>query len=167
MGETNNWNTFKLRSHTIGTALSEPVPTACARVIHSFLIASTAITARVGHTVVHDCKKKKSWSSNKYIHLPVSHFFHNIDATFVLCFSLYFILTDLPTEIRKTSAMMKPAKEIRISLLLFHIIGVINKINHSTDLFVSPRTNFIDIFLTKINQIFTWSIVVVLCPGDH
>lgn len=63
--------------------------------------------------------------------------------------------------------MMKPAKENRNSLLLFHIIGVINKINHSTDLFVSPRTNFIDIFLTKINQIFTWSIVVVLCPGDH
>lgn len=63
--------------------------------------------------------------------------------------------------------MMKPAKEIRISLLLFHIIGVINKINQSTDLFVSPRTNFIYIFLTNINQIFTWSIVAVLCPGDH
>lgn len=62
--------------------------------------------------------------------------------------------------------MTKPAKENRNSLLLFHIICVISKINQSTDLFVSTRTNFIDIFLTKINQIL-YSIVVVLCPGDH
>lgn len=81
----------------------------------------------------------------------------------------YFILTDLPTEIRKTSAMMKSAKENRNALLLFHIIGVISKINQSTDLFDSPRTNFNDIFLSKNNQTIhqQYCNSVVLCSGDH
>lgn len=66
--------------------------------------------------------------------------------------SLYFILTDLPTEIRKTSAMMKPAKENRNSLLLFHIIGVINKINQSIDLFVSPEQISLIYFWLKLTR---------------
>lgn len=149
-----NWNTFKLRSHTIGTALSEPVPTACARVIHSFLIASTAITARIRHTVVHDCKEIK-----RIIQVP--YLSHNFNAMyFVIHF--YFILTDLPTEIRKTSAMMKSAKENWNELLLFHIIGVsIRSINQPTCLILLEQISLI-YFCRKLIRLFTSNIAIGL-----
>lgn len=108
-------------------------------------------------------RNKKSHSSTCTLFIPQFQ-------CYVLCY-IYFnsILTDLPTEIRKTSAMMKPAKDNRNVLLLFHIIGVIKKINQSTDSFDSPRTHFNDIFLSKNNQTIhqQYCNSVVLCSGDH
>lgn len=108
-------------------------------------------------------RNKKSHSSTCTLFIPQFQ-------CYVLCY-IYFnsILTDLPTEIRKTSAMMKPAKDNRNVLLLFHIIGVIKKINQSTDSFDSPRTHFNDIFLSKNNQPIhqQYCNSVVLCSGDH
>lgn len=108
-------------------------------------------------------RNKKSHSSTCTLFIPQFQ-------CYVLCY-IYFnsILTDLPTEIRKTSAMMKPAKDNRNVLLLFHILGVIKKINQSTDSFDSPRTHFNDIFLSKNNQPIyqQYCNSVVLCSGDH
>lgn len=101
-------------------------------------------------------RNKKSHSSTCTLFIPQFQ-------CYVLCY-IYFnsILTDLPTEIRKTSAMMKPAKDNRNVLLLFHIIGVIKKINQSTDSLILLELISMIYFCRKITSLFTSSIVIVL-----